>query len=405
MKLRSGRDARALLALVLATVGSGVGAGQATAAPGMEIALQDDYVFVEQYYYGREAALVQARQLGVSRLRVNVRWASVVRKANARKAPRKPRYMWSKFDSLVSDAARHGIKLQVAFTGPAPRWATGNRKIGNRAVDPKRFGRFVRDAAKHFKGRVDRYSIWNEPNWHTQLEPANNCRKNDWNDGCDSKLGELYRKLYVAGYRSIKAVDRRAEVLFGEFAPQASGTRREPKAWASSPLAILREITCSKRNWKRAGKCPKLRADGFAHHPYAFSSAPDKAVGGRDDVTLATLNRLTSAIDKLARRGALRTPNGSKMELYLTEYGYHVAGKRKLSDTRRTAYLTKSFDMALAHPRVRQMLQYLLVGGPPRRDLFPTQLINHDGSPTGSFAPMVEWATLNAPNIAAAAAN
>ena len=61
-------------------------ASPAAAAPGLEVALQDDYVFVEQYYHGREQALAQARQLGVTRLRANVKWAGVVR---ARRAARR----------------------------------------------------------------------------------------------------------------------------------------------------------------------------------------------------------------------------------------------------------------------------------------------------------------------------
>lgn len=392
-----------LLALALAMACSGFGATRAAAAPGMEVALQDDYVFVQQYYHGREPALAQARQLGVTRLRVNARWANVVTGSKRRNAPKRPRYDWSKFDGLIADAARHGIRLQMTFTGPAPAWATSNRKIGNRGVKSAAFGRFVRDAAKHFKGRIDRYSIWNEPNWHSQLEPSNACRKNDWGPRCDARLGALYRALYVAGYRSVKAVDRGAAVLFGELAPQAAGKPGQPKGWASSPLAILREITCSKKSWKAKRRCPGLRADGFAQHPYAFSTAPDQPVGRADDVTLATLDRLTGALDKLARRGALRTPSGAPMELYLTEYGYHVSGDRMLPDATRAQYLTQSFDVALAHPRVRQMLQYLLVAPPPRLDLFPTQVLNHDGSPTAGFGALVDWASRNAPSLAAAA--
>jgi hypothetical protein len=376
----------------------GLSTSPAAAAPGLEVALQDDYVFVEQYYHGRERALAQARQLGVTRLRVNVKWAGAVNRPKARKAQRG--YQWARYDSLIADAARYGIRLQMTFTGPAPAWATSNRKVGARGVKAAPFGRFVRDAAKHFKGRVDRYAIWNEPNWHTQLEPSNACRKNDWRRGCDAALGRSYRALYTAGYRSVKAVDPQAQVLFGELAPQASGTPKERTAYASAPLAILREITCSKRNWKAAKRCPRLLADGFAQHPYAFATPPGKAVGRADDVTLATLGRLTRALDRLRARGALRTPSGAPMELYLSEHGYRQSGDRSLPEATRAAYLTQSFDLALAHPRVRQLLQYLLVAAPPRQNLFPTQIINHDGTPTESFSALTEWSTLNAPNIA-----
>ena len=384
--------------LIAAVAGLGLTTSPAAAAPGLEVALQDDYVFVEQYYHGRERALTEARQLGVTRLRVNVKWAGVVSRPKGRKPQRK--YNWAAYDSLAADAARHGIRLQMTFTGPAPAWATSDRKVGVRGVKAPLFGRFVRDAAKHFKGRVDRYAIWNEPNWHTQLSPNKACRKNHWVRGCDAALGRLYRALYAAGHRSVKAVDPQAQVLFGEFAPQASGTPKERTAYASAPLTILREITCSKRSWKAAKRCPGLVADGFAQHPYAFTTAPDRAVGRADDVTLATLDRLTGALEKLAARGALRTPSGAPMELYLSEHGYLQSGDRKLPEPTRAAYLTQSFDRALAHPRVRQLLQYLLVAPPPRQNLFPTQIINRDGTPTESFSALAQWSTGNAASLA-----
>ena len=402
MRSRSRRNARLGAWVLVATLaGSTLATSPAAAAPGLEVALQDDNVFLTRYYHGREQALAQARQLGVTRLRANVKWAGVVRRPKGRKVQR--RYDWAAHDSLIADAARYGIRLQLTFTGPAPAWATSNRKVGARGVRAKLYGQFVRDAAKHFKGRVDRYSIWNEPNWHTQLEPTDNCRKNDWAKGCDARLGALYRALYVAGHRAIKAVDPQAHVLFGELAPQQSGTPREPTAHASSPLTILRAITCSKRSWKAARRCSGLRADGFAHHPYAFSSAPDQVVGRKDDGTLATLDRLTTALDRLAARGALRTPSGAPMELYLTEHGYMQSGPRMLPESTRAAYLRQSFDQALAHPRVRQLLQYLLTAPPPRQDLFPTQIINHDGSPTDSFGALADWSALNALQLAGAA--
>jgi hypothetical protein len=257
--------------------------------------------------------------------------------------------------------------------------------------------------AAHFKGRVDRYSIWNEANWHTLLVPSAGCRKNHWGRGCDAKLGALYRALYQAGYKAVKAVDPKAKVLIGEFSPLATGSSREPTRFASAPLAILRAVTCSKPNWKAARKCAPLLADGFAQHTYAFTSSPRKAVGTKDDVTIASLNRLTRALDLLARRRALRTPNGRRMELYLTEHGYFRSGTRRLPERTRARYLTQSFDIALKNSRVRELLQYMLVTPPKKLDVFPTQIVGPDGSPTQSFDALEHWADQHAPRLAAAA--
>jgi hypothetical protein len=327
----------------------------------------------------------------------------VLQKSSSRRTPKTRVYDWSAYDSLVADAARYGIKLQMTLTGPAPAFATRDHRVGFRQPKPAAYNRFVRDAVAHFKGQVDRYSVWNEANWHTLLIPSASCRKNHWRRGCDAKLGALYRALYQAGYKAVKAVDRRAQVLIGEFSPLATGSRRDPTRFASAPLAILRAVTCAKPNWKPARKCAPLRADGFAQHTYAFTSSPRKAVGTKDDVTIASLSRLTRALDLLARHRALRTPSGRRMELYLTEHGYFRSGKRKLPERTRARYLTQSFDLALKNPRVRELLQYMLVAPPKRLDVFPTQIVGHDGKPTQSFDALERWSTVHAPRLAAAA--
>src|SRR6476646_5465733 len=63
---------------------------------GLEIALQDNGVFLERSYYDRATAFGQARQLGVSWMRTNVLWARV--------EPVAGHFDWSQYDSLVAAA-------------------------------------------------------------------------------------------------------------------------------------------------------------------------------------------------------------------------------------------------------------------------------------------------------------
>src|SRR4051812_1000602 len=146
----------------------------ANAAPGMEFALQDDDVFVEQRWMARETALEHAAELGTKRIRVNILWArSLTGGAEHRTPPANgPQYDFTRVDELQAAAAKHGIKLQLTLTGPAPAWATGDHKVGPNRPDPAKFAAFARTVAAHFKGRVDRYSIWNEPNLSPWLAPS-----------------------------------------------------------------------------------------------------------------------------------------------------------------------------------------------------------------------------------------
>jgi hypothetical protein len=368
--------------------------GSASAARGLEVALQDDPVFVERSYYDRELAFQQARALGVPRLRVNVPWGRIVNRPHAPHAPRTIRYDFAVYDDLVANAARYGIKLQMTLGVPAPAWATADHRLGNRGPGVSAFRRFAGDVAAHFRGRVDRYSIFNEPNWHSWLEVSDACRRGHWRAGCDERAGSQYRGLGRAAYAAIKRHDRQAQVLIGELSPTRSPGR------STAPLAFLRAVTCSTPSWRAARRCPPLRADGFAHHPYVLDGAPRSKAPGPDDVTIGTLGRLTHALDRLARRGALRTPAGLRLDLYLTEYGYFGRGRRAIPPLTRARWLRESFEMARRNPRVRELTQYLLVQPPSYRDWFPTQIVGLRGRPTPAFVALSAWAQRNARHIA-----
>jgi hypothetical protein len=349
------------------------------ASRGMELALQDDATFlVTAKRVSRERAFTYARQLGVTRLRVNMLWAYVM-PATVYKARRKPAqvpYLFDSFDSLVDAAAERGIRIHLSLTGPAPRWARPKASIRQAWYKPntKEFGEFAGVVAEHFKGRVDRYSIWNEPNWKTWLGPL-------------KSAPSLYRSLFTRGYAAIKDADPRAKVLIGETSPFGR------KGYSTSPIAFLRAVTCVNSKYKRTRSCPKLKADGYAHHPYDFRHSPTFKYPGDDNVTIGTLSRLTKALDKLSRAGVLRTAGGGRMPIYLTEYGYFASGHRALPPKTRSRYLQQAYSIALKNSRVKSQLQYLLVS-PPRgssSSFFNLALLGPTGKRLPQFSALQRW--------------
>jgi hypothetical protein len=342
------------------------------AARGMELALQDDAVFVEQLWMDRDTALKHAVKLKTKRIRVNVLWARTVVGAEHRTAPATPVYDFHKLDALQAAAAARGIKLQLTLTGPAPAWATADRKIGPNRPDPEHYADFVRAVVTHFAGRVDRYSIWNEPNWNTWLAPAKSAPR-------------IYRSLYVAGYAAIKAADPKAKVLFGELAPIGGGR-------AIAPLKFLREVTCSRSNYKASRRCAPLKADGFALHPYQLTSDPKRPAGRADDVPISQLSRLNAVLSKLARRKALATPSKRALNLYLTEFSYLTGGNRAKQPKVRAAWLASAHAIARRNPRVKQFLQYQLVD-PPSSQLWRSGIMSHKGKLHPAYAKLARAAS------------
>jgi hypothetical protein len=377
------RPARALLAAVVAAsallTGCLFAPNETHAARGLELALQDDATFlIGGKKVPRERAFNYARQLGVTRLRVNMLWAYTMVPAvyNARRKPAQIQYLFNQFDSLVDEAAEKGIRIHLSLTGPAPRWARPKASVRQAWYKPntREFGLWAGVVARHFAGRVDRYSIWNEPNWRTWLGPL--------------KSGPaLYRSLYTRGYAAVKKADRRAKVLIGETSPYGR------PGLSTSPLAFLRKVACVNAKYRRVGSCPRLKADGFAHHPYDFRHAPGYQYPGSDNVTIGTLRRLTKALDKLRKVGALRTNNGSRMPIYLTEYGYFATGHRALPPKTRSRYLQQAYSIALKNSRVKSQLQYLLVS-PPRSSssaFFNLALLSTTGKRYPQFGALQRW--------------
>ena len=197
-------------------------------------------------------------------------------------------------DELIDRAAQNGIRVHLSLTGPAPRWANARRATTGKAwykPNAREFGAWSQVVAEHFAGRVDRYSVWNEPNWKTWLGPL-------------KAAPAIYRGLYTRAYSAIKAADSSAKVLIGETSPYGR------PGLSTSPLAFLRAVTCVNKSYRRAKSCPKLKADGYAHHPYDFNHAPGFQYPGADNVTIGTLPRLTKRSTASRAPGLRKTGGG-----------------------------------------------------------------------------------------------
>jgi hypothetical protein len=367
-----------LVAALICALVTGLNVTGAQAARGMEVATQDDFAMVLGITKGgRSKGLKLAEGLHASWIRANVTWSYVAGKAAKKtKEPKKIAYNFTGYDGLINAAAARGMHVELSLTGPAPRYATGNHKIGPDRVKAAPFKRFAKAAAEHFGPTVTRYSIWNEPNHRGWLAPV-------------SKQAKLYRALYTNGYSAIKSVSPTAQVFIGETSPYSIGRHNKN---AQGPLRFLRGVTCANSHYKRSGHCATLKTDGFAHHPYDFQHKPTYRYKGADNVTLATLGRLTSALTKLRKAKLLTTPSGGTPFVYLTEYGYLKSGKYKLSESKRASYLVKAYGMAQKNSRVKQILQFLLLQPSRKYHFFDMSLATRTGRTGTAYKKLAAWA-------------
>jgi hypothetical protein len=337
---RSGRRPALILAVILVAL-----AATAVPARAFEVGVQDDRTLLAGTSYSRTTALDQARAIGATTLRVNVIYADWVRMGAAR------------YDALVDLARSKGLRVQFTLMG-TPRYfdARAPRWIGHKYPNPVRFATWVSEVATHFKGRVRRYSIWNEPDLVYYLEPQR-------------KAPSMYANLFKAGYRTIKRIDPRAQVLFGEL---FSGNLRNPGG--TPPMQFLRAAT-------RSG----ARADGLAYHPFQYNLAPTKR--SKRYVGTAEISTIKATLRDLARRHRLRTPSGRPLPIYFTEFGYQILGSYPVrSEARRASWTVAAFRLA-KRAGVRSMVLYHLVRTYTRR--WDSGVITIGGTPLLTYRAMV----------------
>ena len=365
-----------VLGVVGVLLAAGAPAAQASADRRLELGAQDDRVFLSDTdSLSRTHAFARMRDLGMTWLRINVIWARVNgRQAVRATAPKRVSYDWRALDRAIAEARRHGVRVHLTLMGPAPAWATGDHRVGTYLPSAPAFERFAMAVARHFRGRVARYSIWNEPNHGLFLTPQL--------DGSRPVSPGIYRELYRAAWAGIKRVFPRARILLGETCPcgTTSGT--------VAPDVFLRTLVCGGTG-PSARSCAPLLAHGFAHHPYQAPHPPERSVN-RYKLGIGSLPYLTQLLDGYGGTGALVTPSGNPLPVYLTEFGYQSSGPVALPGPTRARFLPRAFEIAYRNTRVRQVVQYQLVSsGSPEWD---TAILAADGRPGMEFASLRAWA-------------
>jgi len=176
-------------------------------------------------------------------------------------------------DRCVNLARARGMEVLGTLLW-TPAWANGGR---GQSVPPRRradFARFARWTARHFRGRVGAWEIWNEPN-----------DRSFWRSSA-----RQYVRLLRAAYPAIKAGDRNALVVFGGL--MQNDDRFLARAYAAGAQGAF---------------------DVMATHPYQGNAPPEAPDDGGEWWLLAHVPAIHQV---MARWGDGRLP------IWFTELGW-----------------------------------------------------------------------------------
>src|SRR3954447_17359435 len=194
---------RRTLALIAALFSLAAFAGQAQASKTQESIVQDDRMLLNYGSGVQTGALNDLDSLGVTTVHVDITWKSLAPSPDSSKPPQgkdltNPQMYkagrWAALDLLVRSAQLRGMQVLLTPTSPAPLWGTScSRAERKRArikgiCKPKAslYGKFVTALGKRYSGtytdprdetrlplpRLDRWSLYNEPNLKSWLYPA-----------------------------------------------------------------------------------------------------------------------------------------------------------------------------------------------------------------------------------------
>jgi hypothetical protein len=339
-----------LTAAVLLGVGT-LGAAPAFASRGETVFFEAPSDLLSVSATTRARTLAKLESLGVHALRIVLYWRDVAPSPRHRRRPSfnqadPAAYHWGAYDQLIKRAAALHWTVLLTVSGPVPRWATPHGEDQYSDPGASAFGLFMRAVGKHYRTRVKLFAIWNEPNQPGYLRPQ-------YAHG-QLASAAIYRRLFLAGYRGLQASGNFSgmHVLMGETSPVGVRSRRIP-----APLAFLRGVLCLDSAYRPLGHCATLPADGYAQHPYSESQG-SFWIPPTDDVTIGTIGRLVTALDRAAAVGAIEP----RMAVYITEFGVQSYPNRVqgLPLRQQAEFDAMAERIAWSNPRIASFAQYLL---------------------------------------------
>jgi len=373
----------ALVAAALVAV-AGLAVSAATASPKQQARAQSSHLLVgindEAFtlYGDPTTAFATLRTLKAQVIRVNLywggnKWAVAKSRPSDPTDPGDPAYDWTIYDRLVRYATQYNVKVvfSILFT---PSWANGGKA---RTVPPTNYN----DLVNFSYAAAERYSgLWTAPQW--QQDPSNPTTKlplpkvnmwTAWNEPNNpafltpqyKRVGSTWR--VESGFNYAKICNA---VMAGVHSPYLGPLPDEHVACGvtdpkgndapATTRASVDPLTFLTAAHKYGMKAP----DVFAHNPYPDIGAlesPNYVPSGktRRRVQIGNINNLLKLISQYY---------GPK-HLWITEFAYQTNPPNKhfgVSYAKQAQYLTQSYAIARANPRIDMMLWFLVRDDPTK---------------------------------------
>lgn len=166
---------------------------------------------VEQWK--REQTLKMAREAGIGWVKMLFSWEGIEPRKGQFWEDKTKKSTWEKFDEIVALCQKYGLRIIARLDRP-PDWTRADNRYKTTPPDNfEDYGRFVAAVVSRYKGRIQNYEIWNEPN----IWP-------EWGDRAVDPKG--YVELLKVAYKAAKEADPNALILSAPLAQTLEKTTR-----------------------------------------------------------------------------------------------------------------------------------------------------------------------------------
>jgi hypothetical protein len=269
----------------------------------------------------RRAKIDELKSIGVRWLRIDIMWSNIQYDGPAS-------YNWTAFDKLVDDLNARGIKIMADITYTPP-WALPSGVSvpideANKAVwehygprNASDYSKFARAVAKHYKGKIDYFEIWNEANNYDYYLPKPDVAK--------------YSAMLRGSYTVIKEENPNAIVISSGLAPYG-----EP-GQVSSDGRLINPVTFLQRMYQNG---VKGHFDALGWHPYNWGSGPPSQQ--------RPWNAWYQMFGTNPSARSVMKANGEDKRIWITEWGYpSLKNSSSVADEALQAqYLKEGYQLA-----------------------------------------------------------
>jgi Glycosyl hydrolases family 39 len=346
----------------------------ATADDRMWVGFQDDPSF--RWREDRTAMLDEAVDANAGMVRTTVYWSKIApRRPSNASNPFDSAYQWDDLDELVRGAQFRGLESLLTIWG-TPNWANGGKGANYAPTRLSDITAFARALASRYSGRFPGYpfvrffSVWNEPNLEQFFAPTF--------DKKGKPVAPLnYAKLYRAAYTGLKGGSPGAQIGVGETSPRGRDKPSPgPVQDSIAPATFAKLMSTSK---------PRVKFDGYAHHPYSVLGAGPLQKARYPNVHLTQLKQFSKDLHKWFGK----VPN-----LWITEYGFETkpGEPRGVSSSQQAAYVSQSMNILRNIPTVKMLVWFILRDDPT--STWQSGLINRNDTRKPAFAAFAAKAKL-----------